>query len=171
MSAFLCGLACSAAWPFTEARDQPGVVVTYDKDLVRKDHTVNSFSGLLLALMDDSVDRILLEPGHYTMRRTLVLKRSLVMEAKVPGEVVLLGNSSCPLGFFEGADEAHRYSECEHTPLRVIDVPPDVKQSVTIELIGLNITGGYGTGGNGGGIRIAGGAMRLKNCNMRALSL
>ena len=35
-----------------------------------------------------------------------------------------------------------------------------------LQLIGLDITGGYGTEGNGGGLRISGGAVRLQNCNI-----
>ena len=134
-----------------------------------KTKSVSAVSPLLFALRDDTVDRILLAPGRYTVGSTLVLKRSVVLEAEVAGTVVLRGNSSCPFGVFEGdahGDPAHGDPECKHVSERVIDVPPGVLSELQLEFIGLNITGGYAVDGNGGGIRISGGRARFTNCNI-----
>ena len=131
-----------------------------------KTKSVSAVGPLLFALRDDTVDRILLAPGRYTVGKTLVLKRSVVLEAEVAGTVVLRGNSSCPFGLFEGTQYAHGYSECKLVSERVIDVPPGVQPDLQLELIGLNITGGHGVDGNGGGIRISGGRARFTNCNI-----
>lgn len=131
-----------------------------------KTKSVSAVSPLLYALRDDTVDRILLAPGRYTVGKTLVMKRSVVLEAEVAGTVVLWGNSTCPLGLFEGTQYAHGHSECKHVSERVIDVPPGVLPDLQLEFIGLNITGGYGVDGNGGGVRISGGRARFTNCNI-----
>ena len=131
-----------------------------------KTKSVSAVSPLLYALRDDTVDRILLAPGRYTVGKTLVLKRSVVLEAEVAGTVVLRGNSSCPFGLFEGTQYAHGYSECKLISERVIDVPPGIQPDLQLEFIGLNITGGHGVDGNGGGIRISGGRARFTNCNI-----
>lgn len=131
-----------------------------------KTKSVSAIIPLLYALRDDTVERILLAPGRYTVGKTLVLKRSVVLEAEVPGTVVLRGNSSCPFGLFEGTQYAHGYNECKQVSERVIDVPPGVQPDLQIELVGLNITGGHAVDGNGGGIRISGGRAKFTNCNI-----
>ena len=131
-----------------------------------KTKSVSAVIPLLYALRDDTVERILLAPGRYTVGKTLVLKRSVVLEAEVPGTVVLRGNSSCPFGLFEGTQYAHGYNECKQVSERVIDVPPGVQPDLQIELVGLNITGGHAVDGNGGGIRISGGRAKFTNCNI-----
>ena len=131
-----------------------------------KTKSVSAVIPLLYALRDDTVERILLAPGRYTVGKTLMLKRSVVLEAEVPGTVVLRGNSSCPFGLFEGTQYAHGYNECKQVSERVIDVPPGVQPDLQIELVGLNITGGHAVDGNGGGIRISGGRAKFTNCNI-----
>ena len=91
--------------------------------------TVSSTTELEAAIVDSSLGRIVLLEGSYLLSSQLQINRDVIIEAEVPGTVVLDGQGST----------------------RVMQI-----SSGTVELIGLNITGGYASRDNGGGIHIAG---------------
>ena len=90
------------------------------------EQTVSNVTGLIDALANATVDYIRLEPGTYTLTEELEITRSVKIEAD-PGTVVLDANAS------ESYTSRRRVLK--------IDAAGD-----TIELIGLNITGGYAVG-------------------------
>jgi len=84
---------------------------------------VSTSAGLLSALANTGVGRIVLAPGTYMLSIELSVTRSVVLEAAVAGSVVLDAQaSSC---------------QCR----RVLNINPG--SSGVVQLIGLNITGGY----------------------------
>ena len=94
--------------------------------------TVSTNETLYAAVADSSVAHILIESGHYMLltstnpgglgQASLYVNRSLVLEAVEPGSVVLDANAS----------------SSSQRGVLVINLAP----SDTVELIGLNITGG-----------------------------
>jgi hypothetical protein len=91
--------------------------------------TVSSTAELEAAIADSSLGRIVLLEGSYLLSSQLQINRDVIIEAEIPGTVVLDGQGST----------------------RVMQI-----SSGTVELIGLNITGGLASSDNGGGIHISG---------------
>ena len=85
--------------------------------------TVNSVAGLTSALSDATVSHIMIASGHYGLSTELSVTRSVTIEAAVPGSVVLDAQAS---------SSAQR---------RVMNINPG--SSGVVNLVGLNITGGY----------------------------
>jgi hypothetical protein len=80
-------------------------------------------AGLTSALANTGVDRIVLAPGTYILNAELSITRSVVLEAAVAGSVVLDAQAS------------------SSSPRRVLHI--NLGSSGVVQLIGLNITGGY----------------------------
>ena len=81
--------------------------------------SVSTSTGLTSALADTAVGHIVLAPGTYILSTQLSVTRSVVLQAAVAGSVVLNGGNA----------------------VRVLNVNPG--WSGVVQLIGLNITGGY----------------------------
>ena len=81
-------------------------------------------AGLATAL-GSSVGRIVMAAGTYALGATLSVSRSVILEAAVTGSVVLDAQAS------------------SSSPRRVLYINPG--SSGVVQLIGLNITGGYTT--------------------------
>ena len=88
---------------------------------------VSTVAGLTSALANTAVAHMILAPGTYFLSCELSVTRSVVIQAAVAGSVVLDGGYPVVLdgGF----------------PFRVLNVNPGL--SGVVQLIGLNITGGY----------------------------
>jgi hypothetical protein len=84
---------------------------------------VSTSAELLSALANTAVGRIVLAPGTYILSAQLSVNRSVVLEAAVAGSVVLDAQAS------------------SSSPRRVLNIDPG--SSGIVQLIGLNITGGY----------------------------
>ena len=94
------------------------------------------------------MSRIVVASGHYALTAELSVTRAVTIEAAVPGSVVLDAQAS---------SSAKR---------RVLNVNP-ASASDTVELIGLNVTGGYVSyPDNGGGIQISNGQVTLSQVNV-----
>jgi hypothetical protein len=111
--------------PCTEANDIPGLnsvqlVPSHRRELQT---AVSTSAGLLSALANTGVGRIVLDPGTYMLSAELSVTRSVVLEAAVAGSVVLHAQAS--------AWSLHR----------VLNI--STGSSDVVQLIGLNITGGY----------------------------
>ena len=104
---------------------------THDRQLqaATSSRTVNSTTELEAAIADSSLGRIVVLEGSYLLSSQLQINRDVIIEAEIPGTVVLDGQGST----------------------RVMQI-----SSGTVELIGLNITGGLASGDRGGGIHISG---------------
>lgn len=107
--------------------------------------TVSTVTDLTSALADASVAHIVLAAGHYALSAELRVTRSVTLEAAVSGSVVLDAQAS------------------ESSARRVLNINPAA--SDVVELIGLNITGGY-MRSNGGGILISRGQVSLTGCSV-----
>jgi hypothetical protein len=81
---------------------------------------VSTSAGLLSALANTGVGRIVLAPGTYMLSIELSVTRSVVLEAAVAGSVVL---------------------DAQASSRRVLNINPG--SSGVVQLIGLKITGGY----------------------------
>ena len=93
-------------------------------------HTVVSdVTSLTSAIADASVSRIIIAPGHYALTVELSVTRSVIIEAEVIGTAVLDAGETVALSYGE-EDESRRVMS--------IDVGP----TDTVQLIGLNVTGG-----------------------------
>jgi hypothetical protein len=92
---------------------------------------VSTSAGLLSALANTGVGRIVLDPGTYFLNAELSVTRSVVIEAAVAGSVVLNANAS------------------SSSRRRVLNINPG--SLGVVQLIGLNITGG----GNSQNVRVA----------------
>jgi len=130
--------------------------------------SVSTSAGLTSALANTAVGRIVLAPGNYMLSGQLGVTRSIVLEAAVAGSAVLDAQAS------------------SSSQRRVLNINPG--PSGVVQLIGLNITGGYiqdpGAGGvlvnSGtvsiassqiygnipGGISVNGGTVSLINCQV-----
>ena len=113
--------------PCTEASDVPGMyrglqlaVPSHRRKLQTQ---VSTSAELLSALANTAVGRIVLAPGTYILSAELNVTRSVVLEAAVAGSVVLDAQAS--------------YSSLR----RVLYINPG--SLGIVQLIGLNITGGY----------------------------
>ena len=84
---------------------------------------VSTSAGLLSALANTGVGRIVLDPGTYFLSAELSVTRSVAIEAAVAGSVVLDAQAS------------------SSSLRRVLNINPG--SSGVMQLIGLNITGGY----------------------------
>ena len=120
-------LACAALPGTDAARDATVYSVRHVPSPRRELQTVVSdVAGLTTALADASVGRIVLAAGHYSLAAELSVTRSVVLEAAVAGAVVLDAQ----------ADASSRR--------RVMSINPGSSGVVgVVQLIGLNITGGY----------------------------
>ena len=107
--------------------------------------TVSTVADLVSKLADSSVSHIVVASGHYPLTSELSITRSVTVEAAVPGSVVLDAQAS------------------SSTTRRVLSIDAS---SATVELVGLNVTGGYVTDDNGGGISITGGQVTLSQVNI-----
>ena len=107
--------------------------------------TVSDVGDLISKLADASVSRIIVAPGHYPLTAELSVTRAVTIEAAVPGSVVLDA---------QGSSSARR---------RVLNINP-ASASDAVELIGLNVTGGYRWAG--GGVHVSGGTVTLNSCNI-----
>jgi hypothetical protein len=84
---------------------------------------VSTSAGLLSALANTAVGRIVLDPGTYFLSAELSVTRSVVIEAAVAGSVVLDAQAS------------------SSSRRRVLNINPD--SLGVVQLIRLNFTGGY----------------------------
>jgi hypothetical protein len=110
--------------PCTEANDISGLnsvqlVPSHRRELQT---AVSTSAGLLSALANTGVGRIVLAPGTYMLSAELSVTRSVVLEAAVAGSVVL---------------DAQASSESQRRVLKM-----NLGSSDVVQLIGLNITGG-----------------------------
>jgi hypothetical protein len=110
--------------PCTEASDIPGL---YSMQLVPSHRrelqtTVGTSAGLISALANTAVGRIVLAPGTYILNADLSIRRSVVLEAAVAGSVVLNAQAS------------------SSSQRRVLYIHPG--SLGVVQLIGLNITRG-----------------------------
>jgi hypothetical protein len=114
--------------PCTEASDVPGLyrglqlaLPSHRRELQTQ---VSTSAELLSALANTAVGRIVLAPGTYILSAELSVTRSVVLEAAVAGSVVLDAQAS------------------SSSPRRgVLNIQPG--SLGVVQLIGLNITGGY----------------------------
>jgi hypothetical protein len=88
--------------------------------------SVSTSAGLTSALANTAVSRIVLASGTYNLIAELSITRSVILEAVVAGSVILNAQAS---------------SSSER---RVLNINP--VSSGVVQLIGLNITGGYYSG-------------------------
>jgi hypothetical protein len=84
---------------------------------------VSTSAHLASALANTAVGHIVLAPGTYNLIAELSITRSVVLEASVAGSVILNAQAS------------------SSSPRRVVNINPG--SSGVVQLIGLNITGGY----------------------------
>ena len=119
--------------PCIEARDVPGLyrglqfaVPSHRRELQTQ---VSTSAGLLSALANTAVGRIVLAPGTYNLTAELSITRSVVLEAAVAGSVVLDAQAS------------------SSSRRRVLYINPGSLD--VVQLIGLNITRGYVQGVRG----------------------
>jgi hypothetical protein len=123
----LMALPCTVL-PCTEASDVPGLyrglqlaLPSHRRELQTQ---VSTSAELLSALANTAVGRIVLAPGTYILSAELSVTRSVVLEAAVAGSVVLDAQAS------------------SSSPRRgVLNIQPG--SLGVVQLIGLNITGGY----------------------------
>ena len=128
----LASAAAEAALPMPLAPPKAGADMASQvalhaagRRLTAIEQTVSNVASLKDALANETVDHIRLEPGTYTLSEQLEITRSVKIEAD-PGTVVLDANASAS------------------SKRRVLYI--DAATTDTIELIGLNITGGYAVG-------------------------
>jgi len=136
--------------PCTEASDVPGLyrglqlaTPSHRRELQTQ---VSTSAGLLSAVANTAVDRIVLAPGNYYLSAELSITRSLILEAAVAGSVVLdaQANSS--------------------SPRRVLNI--NLGSLGVVQVIGLNITGGNSGDADGGGVFVLGGKVTLSSCTI-----
>jgi len=126
---FVARLRCvlSAAIAVGVVSDVPGVhrglqlaVPSHRRELQTQ---VSTSAGLLSALANTAVGRIVLAPGTYILSAQLSVTRSVVLEAAVAGSVVLDAQAS------------------SSSQRRVLNIDPGTLG--VVQMIGLKITGGY----------------------------
>jgi hypothetical protein len=114
--------------PCTEASDVPavyrGLQLAVPSQRRKLQTQVSTSAGLLSALANTAVGRIVLAPGTYILNAQLNVTRSVVLEAAVAGSVVL--------------DAQARSSGSQRRVLII-----NAGSLGVVQLIGLNITGGY----------------------------
>ena len=141
------------AFRFTALRsdndDAPG---SYSMQLVPSHRrelqtAVSTSAGLLSALANTAVGRIVLAPGTYMLNAELSITRSVVLEAVVAGSVVLNAQAN------------------SSSPRRVLNINPG--SSGDVQLIGLNLTGGYVAGNSaGGGVLVTQGTVTITSSSI-----
>jgi hypothetical protein len=140
--------------PCTKANDIPGLnsvqlVPSHRRELQT---AVSTSVGLLSALANTGVGRIVLAPGTYVLNAELSITRSVVLEAAVAGSVVLDAQAS------------------SSSRRRVLYINPG--SLGVVQLIGLNITGGNvqnlgnGYSSYGGGAYVGGGTVTFSSCTI-----
>jgi hypothetical protein len=102
---------------------------------------VDTVAELTSALANTAVSHMVLAPGTYFLSGQLSVTRSVVIEAAVAGSVVL-----------------HAQASSLSSRLVLIVNPGS---SGVVQLIGLNITGGYNY--NGGGVAVSSGTVSIVN--------
>jgi len=102
---------------------------------------VSTSAGLTSALANTAVSRIVLASGTYNLIAQLSITRSVILEAAVAGSVTLNAQASSS----------------------VLNINPG--SSGVVQLIGLNITGGYYSG-SGGGVYVNGGLVTIDSCTI-----
>eukprot|EP00900_Chrysochromulina_parva_P019396 jgi/Chrpa1/27458/Chrysochromulina_OHIO_Genome00025746-RA len=107
--------------------------------------SVSTVDGLDIALANTAVTHIVLSAGTYYLSAELRVTRSVVIEAAVAGSVVLDAQAS------------------SSSQRRVLNINPG--SSGVVQLIGLNITGGY-TDSSGGGVLVWSGAVTFTSCRI-----
>jgi hypothetical protein len=118
--------------PCIEASDVPGLnrglqlaVPSHRRELQT---AVSTSAGLTSALANTAVSRIVLASGTYNLIAELSITRSVILEAAVAGSVILNAQAS------------------SSSQRRVLNINPSSSgSSGVVQLIGLNITGGYGS--------------------------
>ncbi len=105
---------------------------------------VSNTAGLTSALANTAVGRIVLAPGTYYLTAELSITRSVVLEAAAGATVTLNAQAG------------------SSSPRRVLYINPG--SLGVVQVIGLNITGGYIN--NGGGVYIGGGTVTLSSCTI-----
>ena len=90
---------------------------------------VSDVAGLTSAIADASISHIIVASGHYLLSAELNITRSVIIEAEVTGTVVLDAGETAALSDGE-SDESRRLMSV------------NVSSSDTVQLIGLNVTGG-----------------------------
>ena len=113
--------------PCTKASDVPGLYSVQPVPSHRRElqTAVSNSAGLTSALANTSVGQIVLAPGTYYLSAELSITRSIVLEAAVAGSCVLHAQAS------------------SSNQRRVLNINPG--STGVVQLIGLNITGGYVT--------------------------
>ena len=119
-------LALYTMLPCTKASNVPGLYSVQPVPSHRRElqTAVSNSAGLTSALANTSVGQIVLAPGTYYLSAELSITRSIVLEAAVAGSCVL-----------------HR--QASSNGHRVLIINPG--STGVVQLIGLNITGGYVT--------------------------
>ena len=116
---------------------------------------VSTAAGLTSALANTAVGRIVLASGTYYLTAELSITRSVILEAAVAGSVVLHAQAS------------------SSSQRRVLNINPGL--SGVVQVIGLNITGGYmgGVGGvfvagvgGGGGVYVPSGTVTITSSSI-----
>ena len=107
---------------------------------------VSTVAGLTSALANTAVGRIVLASGTYYLSAELSITRSVVLEAVAGATVTLNAQAS------------------SSSPRRVLYIAPG--SSGVVQLIGLNITGGYVGGGRGGGVYIDSGTVAITSSSI-----
>ena len=111
-----------------EASDVPGLhrglqvaVPSHHREL--SSYAVSTSADLISALANTAVSRIVLASGTYNLIAELIVTRSVILEAAAGATVTLNAQAS------------------SSSPRRVLNIAPGL--SGVVQLIGLNITGGY----------------------------
>jgi hypothetical protein len=107
---------------------------------------VSNTVALTSALANTAVGRIVLAPGTYILDAELSITRSVVLEAAVAGSVVLDAQASSA------------------SQRRVLSINPG--SLGVVQLIGLNITGGYVYGSGGGGVFVSSGTVTITSSSI-----
>jgi hypothetical protein len=105
---------------------------------------VSTVAGLTSALANTVVSRIVLSPGTYNLSAELSITRSVILEAALAGSVILNAQAN------------------SSSQRRVLNINPG--SSDIVQLIGLNITGGYIN--TGGGVFVARGTVAISSCTI-----
>jgi hypothetical protein len=109
--------------------------------------SVSTSAGLTSALANTAVGRIVLASGTYMLSAELIVTRSVVLEAVVAGSAVLDAQAS------------------SSSQRRVLNINPG--PSGVVQLIGLNITGGYYQSyPYGGGVSVQSGTVTITSSSI-----
>ena len=151
----LCCLGLASATITTGASDRSYLLSSYHAHESHRalQATVSDVAGLVSAIDDASISHIVIADGHYALDTGLSVTRSVTIQAARVGAVVLDGH-------------ANQISARTVLTVRL------ASSSDTVQLLGLNITGGYAPAcGNvncaaGGGITVDGGTVTISACQI-----